>query len=308
MDSKQRHQLEQNELAKWLTTQYKDWIQPNSSWLGYAVLGVLIVVAVLIGTARVNSWNRAAAWKHYYAALQSPQAETELELVANSTSGIVGVQARLALGQRQLAEGSEMVFINKAQSIIPLEKAVDSFQRVQKGTSDPLILQQAGFGLGQSWETLAAARIGDDLTKAEEEYQKVADRWGDEFWGGQAKQQLATIRQPATQTVIKLAAAKVPVDDFNVEFDPSDPFAPGGIDLDTRFGLTPENAVPTQETVPTQATVPSPEMTPVQEAVPVPETAPEATVPEQESPATNGGATDGGGEPSGEPSGADTSN
>ena len=221
-------------MAKWIVTQHKEWIRPNSHWLGYVVLGVLVVVAALIGTARLNSWNQAAAWKQYYAALQSPLAETELALVANS-SGIVGVHARLALAWRQLAEGCEQVFRNKIDSITTLEKAVDSFQRVQKGTNDPLILQQASFGLGQCWEVLAAARIGDDLTKAEEEYQKLADRWGEEFFGQRAKQQLALIRQPATKTFIQLAAAKVPAslgtDDFKVVVNPDDPYAPGPVDL-----------------------------------------------------------------------------
>ena len=234
MDNKHRHQLEQNLLAKWLITQHEEWIRPNSSWLGYAVLGVLVVVAALIGTARLNSWNQAAAWKQYYAALQSPLAETELALVANST-GVVGVQARLALAWRLLAEGCEQVFRNKVDAITTLDKAIDSFQRVQKGTNDPLLLQQAGFGLGQCWEVLAAARIGDDLTKAEEEYQKLAARWGEEFFGQRAKQQLALIRQPATKTFIELAAAKVPAsfgaDDFKVEINPDDPFATGQVDL-----------------------------------------------------------------------------
>jgi len=283
MDNKHRHQLEQNELAKWLTTQYKDWIHPNSSWLGYAVLGVLIVVAILIVTARMNSWNRTAAWKQYYAALQAPLPENELELIANSTSGVVGVQARLALAQRQLAEGFEMVFDNKVLAVTTLEKAIDSFQRVQKGTSDPLLLQQAGFGLGQSWEALAAARVGSDLTKAEEEYQKVADRWGDEFWGQRAKHQLALIRQPATKTFIELAAAKVPAslgaDDFKVEFDMQDPFAPGQVDLREFDQKTDEQKT---DTVSESNTVP--ENTVPENTVPE-NTVPENVVPNQESPA-----------------------
>jgi len=236
MDSKHRHKLEQNALAKWLIAQYEDWVRPNSSWLGYAFLGVLIVVAIIIITARVNSWNRASAWKQYYAALHSEQAEIDLELVANSTSGVVGVYARLALAQRQLAEGCSQVFIDKARAITLLEKAIVAFQQVQKKTSDPLMLQQAGFGLGQCWETLAAARTGNDLIQAEEAYQKVADLWGDDFTGLQAKKQLALIRQPSTRAFFVLAAAKAVeptgADDFKVEFDISDPFAPGqAVDL-----------------------------------------------------------------------------
>lgn len=235
MDSKHRHQLEENILAKWLIAQYEGWIRPNSSWLGYAVLGVLVVVAFVIGTARVNSWNQASAWKQYYAALHSEQSEADLELIAGSTSGVVGIQARLALAQRQLTGGSAQVFTNKAESISTLEKALNSFQQIQKKTNDPLILQQAGFGLAQCWETLAAARVGDDLIKAEEEFQKVADSWGESFKGQQAKQRLVLLQQPATRKFFELAAAKKPestgTSDFKVNIDPSDPFAPGNIDM-----------------------------------------------------------------------------
>jgi len=236
MDSKHRHEFEQNELAKWITALYEGWLRPNSSWLGYAVLGVLIAAVVIVGTKRVNAWNQASAWKQYYAALHSEQADTDLEMLANSTTGIVGIHARLALAQRQLTEGCAQVFINKAQSIAVLEKAITSFQQVQKKTSDPSLLQQAGFGLGQCWETLAAARVGgDDLAKAEEEYQKVAERWGDSFVGKRAQKQLALLRQPSTKMVIELLAAKTiepsETDNIGWNFDFADPIMPGEIDL-----------------------------------------------------------------------------
>jgi hypothetical protein len=234
MDSKHRHELEQNILAKWLVSQY-DWIRPNSGWLGYAVLGVLVIVAIVFGTSQLNTWNKAAAWKQYYAALRSEHAETDLEFVAESTSGVVGIQARLALAQRQLTEGCSQVFIDKTLAIPCLEKAIASFQRVQKLTSDPPILQKAGFGLGQCWEALAAARVGSDLTKAEEEYQKVTEQWGESFEGQRAKKQLALLRQPSTKMFIASTAARVAessaADDFRVNINTNDSFEPGLVDL-----------------------------------------------------------------------------
>jgi len=208
MDSKKRHELEQNELAKWIIAQYEDWLRPNSSWLGYAVFGVLVVIAILIGTARVNTWNRNSAWKQYYAALHSPEVDTELERLANSTTGIVGAHARLALAQRRLSEGCSQVLIDKKEAITVLDKAIASFQQVQRATSDPSLLQQAGLGLGICWETLSAARVGDDLAKAEEAYQKVINQWADSFAGQQANTKLAWIRQPSTVAFLELTAAK----------------------------------------------------------------------------------------------------
>ena len=249
MDSKKRHELEQNELAKWIVGQYEDWIRPSSSWLGYAVLGVLIVIAVLVGVARVNTWNLNSAWKQYYSALRSPEADTELELLADSTSSIVGEYARLALAQRQLTEGCSQVFIDKTEAITVLDKAIASFQRVQSATSTPSLLQQAGLGLGISWETLAAARVGDDLAKAKEAYQKVIDQWEDSFAGQRAAKQLASLRQPPTVAFLELTAAKTvepsETDDFMGDirgsFGFGDPFAsPGEIDF-SAFGQESSN-------------------------------------------------------------------
>ena len=264
MDSKTRHELEKNELAKWLTHQYEDWIQPNKSWLGYVVLGLLVVVVIIFATVRIDAWNRTAAWNQFYAALNSANPSAELEIVANSTRGIVGAQARLTLAQMQLAEGGVQAFIDKSAAIVLLEKAIAAFQQVQQATSDSMLLQQAGFGLGQCWETLAATRIGDDLIKAEEEYRRVAERWGDGFKGQRAKKQLALIQQPTTKLFLERLATKKPeipagMENFDVRINPNDPFFPGSFDLDSRFEpgtTTPTEVVPAEvvpiEIVPTE--------------------------------------------------------
>ena len=260
MDSKTRHELEKNELSKWLTHQYEDWIRPNKSWLGYAVLGVIAVIVVIFATARVNARNQNGAWKHFYSALSSPNANAELELVAGSTSGAVGVHARLALAQRQLADGNAEAFIDKSKAIALLEKAITTFQQVQKSASDSMILQQAGCGLGECWETLAAVRVGDDRAKAEEEYQKVTERWENGFMRQRAQERLARIRQPATKMFLENMAAKVPempagMEGFNVSINPDDAFFPGGgLNLEDVFG---------QGTPPeTQSSDPEPEQKP----------------------------------------------
>ena len=233
MDNKYRQELEKNELAKWFTAQYEDWIRPNSSWLGYAILGGLFVVAIIIVTARVSAWNQNTAWQQYYAALASANATAELEILADSTSGVVGARARLALAQMQLTEGSERVFIDKNEAITMLTQAIESFQRVQRATNDPVMLQQAGFGLGQCWEILAAARVGDDIAKAKEEYQRIIDRWEEGPMIQRAQRQLARLQQPATVAFLAHTAARVvEVPAFDrlpwTDFDRDDALVPGG--------------------------------------------------------------------------------
>ena len=238
MDSKSRHELEKNELAKWITHQYEDWIHPNKSWLGYAVCGLLVVIAIIFTTTWLTTQNRNAEWKDFYTAFNSEDANAALALVADSTSSIVGSHARLALAHRQRSEGSAEISVplpDKSRAIAHLEKAIASYQLVQKSTSDLSLLQQAGYGLGQCWETLAAVRVGDDLAKAEEEYRKVAARWGDSLTGQRAQKQLALLQQPATRVVLERMATKVmpaSTADWRVNIDPSDVIFPGALDLD----------------------------------------------------------------------------
>jgi len=203
------------------------------------------------------------AWKQYYAALNSVNANDELELLAQTTSGIVGIHARLTLAQRQLTEGAAQVQMDKTEAIVLLDKAVASFQQVQRTASDPALLRKAGFGLGQCWETLAAARVGgEDLAKSEEEYQRVVELWGESFEGQRAQRRLTSLRQPATRMFIELMAARVvetPAlddtgdwDDFRRSFSLEDPFmSPGGpIDLapfGEGFGALEQDPAPEQD-------------------------------------------------------------
>ncbi|MDR3183761.1 MAG: hypothetical protein LBT89_12735 [Planctomycetaceae bacterium] len=242
MDSHRRHQLRENALANWLITQYEEWIHPNNNWLYWGIIGVLIAALVIVGTLRLNAWSRSAAWKQYYAALHSGQAEADLESLADQTSGDVGIHARLALAQLKLAEGCNDVFTDKAKAVAALEKAVFVFQKVQKSAADKTIVQQAAFGLAQSWEALAASRNGGDLQKAEEEYSKIAELWKDTYFGKRAAAQLAVLKQTGTKKFFELAAVQVikveeKADDFKVNIDKQEPFAAGPGQFDAQKAL-----------------------------------------------------------------------
>ena len=255
MDSKSRQELEKNELAKWIGAAYADWIKPNSGWLSFVVAFGLIAAAVIFGTVRVQSWNHQTVWKQYYAALSSPTAEIELENIANSTTSTVGLQARLTLAHKLLATGSSLLFTDKEGAIVLLERAITAFQQVQAMATDPILLQQAGFGLGQSWEGLAATRVVSeqedspktDLDNAIVAYQNVADRWGDSLLGQRSENQLALLRRPSTVMFLERMAARVievpNFDDFKADFDLPDFSAEDFPESDSGFGFgSPESA------------------------------------------------------------------
>ncbi|MDR1963352.1 MAG: hypothetical protein LBQ50_06200 [Planctomycetaceae bacterium] len=239
MDSNRRHHLAQNELAHWFITQYEEWLKPYGYWIGSGAVTILVLLAVVFGTAKLSEWNKSQIWNGYYAAIHSENSAEELEILAETSKGLIADQTRLTLAQIRLGEGCNLSFTDKSKAIELLQKSVEQFQRLQKTTEDKNILMQASFGLGQAWETLAAVRVGkNDLAEAENEYKKIAERWSNEFIGQKAKKQLLLISRANTKRFFELAAAKVieppKQDDFKVEIDKKDPFLNNSKDFDVQ--------------------------------------------------------------------------
>ncbi|MDR2706566.1 MAG: hypothetical protein LBC02_12365 [Planctomycetaceae bacterium] len=240
MDSDRRHQLAQNELAHWLITQYEEWLKPNAYWIGGGAIAILVLLGAFFGSSGISEWNKAQIWNGYYNAIHSENSTEALQLLVETTSkGTIAEQARLTLAQIQLGEGCHLLLTDKSKAISSLEKSLEQFQLLQKNTKNKDILLQANFGLAQTWETLAAARVGtNDLAEAEKEYKKIAEQYPDEFLGQKAKKQLLLISNVNTRKFFELAAAKVAEppkqDDFKVEIDKKDPFLDSAQDLDVQ--------------------------------------------------------------------------
>ncbi|MDR2116990.1 MAG: hypothetical protein LBP87_11490 [Planctomycetaceae bacterium] len=242
MDSNRRHHLAQNELAYWFITQYEEWIKPNAYWIGGGTIAILVLLGAFFGSAGISEWNKAQIWNGYYTAIHSENSADALELLAETSKGSIAEQTRLTLAQIRLGEGCHLSFSDKLKAIELLEKSIKQFQFLQKNAKDKDILLQASFGLAQSWETLAALRVGNnDLAEAEKEYKKIAEQQSDEFLAQKAKKQLLLISRANTQKFFELAAAKIieqpKQDDFKVEIDKKDPFLNDSKDFDVQKSL-----------------------------------------------------------------------
>lgn len=244
MDSERRHHLLQNDLANWIICQYEDWIQPNARWLGTGCVVLAALILVFVYSSRVLQSGKAASWQSYFAALRSENAETELEAIALAYTGRpIGEQARLSLGQILLAEGTDQMFIDKSEAAKKTEKAVEHFQYLQKSSKNKEMLMQAGFAIGQAYETLAAVRTGkNDLSEAENAYKALAEKYPNEFWGKQAKEQLSLVSRPGTKHFFELAATKIlerpKADEFKVDENiKGETFDKGPTDFDAAKAL-----------------------------------------------------------------------
>jgi hypothetical protein len=239
MDSDRRHQLAQNELARWLVTQYEEWLKPNAYWIGGGTIAILVLLGAFLGSSGISEWNKAQIWNGYYAAIHSENSAETLKLLAETSKGTIAEQARLTFAQIQLGEGCHLLLTDKSKATESLEKSVEQFQFLQKIANDKNIQLPANFGLAQAWETLAAARVGkNDLAEAEKEYKKVAELYPNEFLGQKAQKQLLLISNANTRKFFELAAAKVTEppkqDDFKVEIDKKDPFLNNSKDFDVQ--------------------------------------------------------------------------
>jgi tetratricopeptide (TPR) repeat protein len=239
MDSDRRHQLAQNELAHWLITQYEEWLKPNAYLIGGGTIAILVLLGTFFGSTGLSDWNKAQIWNGYYAAIHSENSTEALQLLVETSKGTIAEQARLTLAQIQLGEACHLLFTDKSKAIESLEKSLEQFQFLQKNANDKNILLQTNFGLAQTWETLAAARVGNnDLAEAEKEYKKIAEQYPNEFLGQKAQKQLRLISNANTRKFFELAAAKVAEppkqDDFKVEIDKKDPFLDNAKDFDVQ--------------------------------------------------------------------------
>ncbi|MDR0610154.1 MAG: hypothetical protein LBG58_08600 [Planctomycetaceae bacterium] len=239
MDSDRRHQLAQNELAQWLTTQYEEWLKPNAYWIGGGAIVILVLLGAFFSSSGLSEWNKAQIWNGYYNAIHSENSTEALQLLVETSKGTIAEQARLTLAQIQLGEGCHLLLTDKSKAIGSLEKSVEQFQILQKNANDKNILLQANFGLAQAWETLAAARVGNnDLAEAKKEYKKIAEQYPNEFLGQKAQKQLLLISNANTRKFFELAAAKAAEpskqDDFKVEINKKDPFLDNAKDFDVQ--------------------------------------------------------------------------
>ena len=94
-------------------TQYDEWIRPNGQWIGYVVLGILVLLCIFLGSLRLMEWNKTSAWKQYYAVMHSENAVEGLEALADKIQEPIASRAKLTLAQILLAQACNEVFTDK---------------------------------------------------------------------------------------------------------------------------------------------------------------------------------------------------
>src|SRR5262245_4486207 len=186
MKTERRHQLQQNVLAERLAKVISR-ISPYTKWLAWAALIASLVLLASAVWYYYRTHTASIAWQEYIEALASANRRTALQdLASNRPDSAVGIWAKLALADADLAMGEQMVYQNRDEAERTLKNAIETYNEILESAPRSVFLEQrAEFGLAQANEILGA------LKEAQKHYQRVLDLAKDTALGKQAEQHLA---------------------------------------------------------------------------------------------------------------------
>lgn len=198
MKTEQRHKLETNDLAEWLTEAIER-IKPYTK----AILGIVLAAAALITIysllASRSREKQAKAWTDYYTALEQETPEKRLEALTAVVNnyGLDGPPAaqwaEVMLGDLQLAAGINSLFVDKRSATNELEQAAQHFQAVADVAKDPLLKSRAYFGLARTQESRGK------LTEAIASYEMVTAEDDGSPYGPLATSRIADLKKNGTK-------------------------------------------------------------------------------------------------------------
>lgn len=169
MKSERRHELQKNILADWLGAQVEG-VKPYATQIAIAVI---VVVAVAAGSYWYMSGvgrQAADAWSQYFAAFNQRQPEEALaKVMTNQPGSEAALWAAQSVGDMNLAQGSMLMFSDRAEAEKRLEKATEALEQVRASATDPMLKARALLSLGKLYE----AKMQPE--EARKHYEQAAD-------------------------------------------------------------------------------------------------------------------------------------
>jgi hypothetical protein len=208
MKSERRHELERNQLLVWLIETFGE-IKPYANAILTAVLVILVVAAGYTFWNRYSDSRSTVAWDEYFAALNGMD-PTALENVAQKYPGTSPAHwAQVTLGDVQLQQGCQLLFVNKTSANLNLRKAAENYQAVLAQASTPALMERASYGLGRAREAQG------DLEQALKAYRDLVQRWPKGAFAQTAEERIKDLTSQSTRSFY----------DKFAKFDPKPPMA-----------------------------------------------------------------------------------
>ncbi len=209
MKSDRRHDLSENNLAKWLAS-FLEGIAPFKNHIYWTVIGILAVICVGLIWSNVSRSSRTKSWGEYFAAMESGNLENLEAMVNDYSSGEVAVRIRLTSGEVLLAQACDEITVQKDQAREKLEKALGFFLAAkEKMGSDLLLNEQVLYDLGKTYESLAVVRTGqDDLASAVKTYEQLLSKNPQGVYAKEVEKTLKRLNSPAMSRLIGFYASQ----------------------------------------------------------------------------------------------------
>jgi hypothetical protein len=168
MKSERRHELEHNELLNWLNKTFSS-IKPYLNLiLGLAVFLAVIYLAYAWWRSHATT-QTAASWNALYKAGGDPKILDDV--ITKYPRTTVAQAANLKMADFYLANGCNSLFENKSVGEAQIARAIQLYRIVLADNRNPLIREQAMFGLARACEA------NSDLAEAVKQYEELAKQW-----------------------------------------------------------------------------------------------------------------------------------
>ena len=214
MKSEERHKLHQNALALWLTQTFTK-IKPYQNVILAAVIVVILAVIFWTWWTSESASQSNRAWTQFFTAFDELNPSAALETVAEVyPNSRAATAADLVAADLQLAQGCNMLFVNKAMANPELNKALGLYKSVYSQSPLPALRAQAAFGLARTWESLGK------LETATKFYTEVTAQWPDTVFARMSSRRLEDLKRTSVKEMY----------DKFAQFDPKPAFSqPPGV-------------------------------------------------------------------------------
>jgi hypothetical protein len=208
MKSEERHKLQQNSLAEWLNQTFTA-IKPYQN----AILAVMIVLILAMFFAFWWSSESAAqsgrTWTAFFTAFNENNPAALEKVADDNPSSRAAPVADIVAADLQLAQGCNMLFVNKPTANQQLNKAVELYQLVITRSSSSTLRAQATLGLAKALEALGK------LPEATSTYSQVKTDWPDTVFDQMASRRLDDLKRISTKELYDKFARFEPRPSFN---------------------------------------------------------------------------------------------
>jgi hypothetical protein len=210
MKSEERHKLHQNALAVWLQDT-AETVKPYQNFIIVAAIVLIVAIIAMMWWTNESAAQANKAWTEYFIAIGNVNPAALLKVAEDNSRSRAAPAAYLAAGDIQLAQGCNMLFINKARANQQLNQAADLYQMVFQQTKSPILCAQAMYGLARAQEAEGKLDIAEKI------YTELTTNWPDTIYAKMATQRLQDLKRKSTKEAYDRFAQFDPKPEFSKE-------------------------------------------------------------------------------------------